>query len=250
MGIQEWLQSQSNWQDQSGLWLVGSILIYILVSNLAGLARWYLPSRRPGVISVVQQPAATWVFRLLRWAYMVAPPYALLLMGIISPTSMGLSEIDWVQSMGMGGALASGALALLSLGWWSYRRSLPLEPERPRLAPRTLLLCWLVALIETFALQVHWGFYRSAVADQVGLGNAQWVFWAGIGLVALEWVLNPLLRRSLRHPPHSEPAVRRAVLAIVTTALFILTHNFWLGWALHALFEVLAQTQDGTPAQP
>jgi len=249
MGIQEWLQSQSNWHEHSGLWLVGSVLTYVLASNLSGLARWYLPSRRPGTMSVLQQPVATWVFRLLRWAYMVAPPYALLLMGIISPRSMGLSEIDWVQSMGMGGALAAGALALLSLGWWSYRRSLPVELERPQLVPRSLLLRWLVALIETFALQVHWGFYRTVVADQVERSTAQWAGWAGMGLIALEWVLNPLIRRSLRRPPHSEPVIRRAVLAIVTTALFILTRNLWLCWALHVLFEGLAQLQDGTEAQ-
>jgi len=221
MGIQEWLQSQSNWHEHSGLWLVGSVLTYVLVSNLSGLARWYLPSRRPGTMSVLQQPVATWV----------------------------LSEIDWVQSMGMGGALAAGALALLSLGWWSYRRSLPVELERPQLVPRSLLLRWLVALIETFALQVHWGFYRTVVADQVERSTAQWAGWAGMGLIALEWVLNPLIRRSLRRPPHSEPVIRRAVLAIVTTALFILTRNLWLCWALHVLFEGLAQLQDGTEAQ-
>jgi hypothetical protein len=250
MGIQEWLQSQLNWQEQPGLWLVGSVVMCVLASNLAGIALWYLRTRRPGALQALRQPAAPWVLNLLRWAYMVAPPYALLLMGIISPRSMGLSEIDWVHSMGMGGALAAGGLALLSLSWWSYRRSLPSRHRRPQLAHRSLLLRWLTALIETFALQAHWAFYRSVVADQAGLGGSQWEGWAGMGVVALEWVLNPLLRRSLQHPPHSEPVVRRAVLAIVTTALFILTRNFWLCWALHALFEALAQIQDGKPAKP
>ena len=250
MGIQEWLQSQLNWQEHAGLWLVGSVLIYVLMSNVAGIACWYLRSQRPGAMRVLQHPATTWVLRFLRWAYMVAPPYALLIMGVVSPSSMGLSEIDWVQSMGMGGALAAGALALLSLGWWSYRRSLPAGPDRPQPAPRSLLLRWLFALMETFALQAHWGFYRSVVADQAGLGTGQWADWAGMGAVALEWALNPLLRRSLRLPPRSELVIRRAVLALVTTALFILTRNFWLCWALHALFEALVQLQDGTPARP
>ena len=249
MGIREWLQSQLNWHEQPGLWLVGSVLVYVLTSNLARIALWYLRPRRPGALRVLRQPAAQWMLRLLRWAYMIGPPYTLLLMGIISPRNMGLGEIDWVQSMGMGGALAAGSLFLLSLGWWSYRRSLPSDRFRPHLAHRSLLLRWLFALIEAFALQAHWAFYRTVVADQAGFSGGQWEAWAGMGVIALEWVLNPFVRRSFRSPPHSEPVVRRAVLSVATTVLFILTRNFWLCWAVHALFEAMVQSRDPSPAK-
>jgi hypothetical protein len=181
---------------------------------------------------------------------MIAPPYALLLLGVITPKSLGLSEIDWVQNLGTAGVVAVGALIFLCLGWWSYRRFRPPDPHRIGPGTRSLSLPRLTGVAEALALQAHWGFYRIVVAEQIGLEDAHWGVWAGMGVVALEWALNPLLRRALIQPPRSEPIVRRAVLAIVTTALFILSRNFWLCWALHALFEVVAQDSQRAAAYP
>ena len=237
MDIPTWLQSQLNWQEEPGLWLAGSFLLYVLASNAA----WLLRHQR-SAIRLQTWPGTLWLITLLCWAYFVGPPYAALLLGVVSPRWLGLSEVDWVGSMGMGGAIAAAALGLLGLGWWSYRRALPRRGDpcgRPGqgqalpLLPRPLR--WLLAIIETAALQAHWAFYRSVFI--VWLEELHWGSWAGLGLVCLEWALNPWLQRGLRRPTQAEPILRRAVLALVTTALFILTRNLWLCWALHGLFE-------------
>jgi hypothetical protein len=71
-----------------------------------------------------------------------------------------------------------------------------------------------------------------------------WGSWLGMVLVALEWVLNPFARRALfasrnnaDYAPAAERTVIRMALAITTTALFILTRNFWLPLACHVIVE-------------
>lgn len=232
MDFQTWLQAQLNWREEPGLWLAGSFLLYVLASNVA----WILRRQRP-VARLQTWPGSRWLALPLRWAYFVGPPYAALLLGVISPRWMGLSEVDWVRSAGSGGVAAAVALGLLSLSWWSYRRALPRRGDpcgRP-LLPRPLR--WLLTLAETAALQAHWAFYRSAFVHQNWLGDLYWGSWAGWALVCLEWALNPWLRHGLRQPAQAEPILRRAALALVTTVLFTLTRNLWLCWALHGLFE-------------
>ena len=233
MDITTWFQAQLNWREEAGLWLAGSFLFYVLVSN----GSWLLRRLRP-VTRLRSWPGGRWLALLSRWAYFVGPPYAALLLGVISPRWMGLSELNWVHSAGIGGAAAAVALGLLSLSWWSYRRALP-RRRQPQGVPLPRPLRWLLAIMEAATLQIHWAFYRSAFIDQAWLGDLYWGSWAGWALVCLEWSSNPWLRHGLRRPAQAEPILRRAALALVTTVLFILTRNLWLCWAVHALFEIM-----------
>jgi len=252
-----WLQTQLNWRDEPGLWLLGSFLLYVLASNGAWALYRHCPKPLERARDRLQAwPGSRWLGLPIRWAYFVGPPYAALLLGVISPRWMGLSELDWVRSLGVGGAAAAIALGLLGLSWWSYRRALPcrgdpggcpdvgttlaVAPGQGQALPLPRPLCGLLALVETAALQIHWAFYRSAFVNPDWLSELYWGSWAGWALVCLEWALNPWLRRGLRHPAQAEPILRRAALALVTTALFILTRNLWLCWAVHALFEILS----------
>ncbi len=242
MDFQTWLQIQLNWRDEPVLWLLGSFLLYVLACNVA----WILGRERSGRLGravgrLHAWPGSRWLVLLLRWAYFVGPPYAMLLLGVISPRWMGLGEVDWVHSAGTGGAVAAAALGLLSLSWWSYRRGRPVQQSDIGVpfVPRPLR--WLLVLMETAALQAHWAFYRSGFITQTWLDDPYWGSWAGWALVCLEWALNPWLRHGLRQPDEAEPILRRTVLALVTTTLFILTRNVWLCWALHALFEAWAE---------
>jgi hypothetical protein len=240
MSAHDWLRAQLDWQAEAGLWVAAPFLAYVLASNLA----WFT-ARRKGTLGQAAArlrdwPGGRWLLILLRWALFAGPPYAALRLGIVSPRSMGLGEIDWVYSAGVGGAVAAGALALLTLSWWSYRRALPPQSETVEPSPPRQPLAWLLVLAETVALQLHWAFYRSVLAAQPWPAQPEWRRWAGLGLLLVEGMLNPWLRHGLKRPFQADPILRRLILALVTTSLFLLTGNFWLCWALHALFEIAA----------
>jgi hypothetical protein len=99
--------------------------------------------------------------------------------------------------------------------------------------------------------QWHWTFYRAAAAAwlmALASGNGgtpalrlgpltlgldhpaglYWGAWLGLAAVAGEWLLNPFVREGLRTPGRQEVLLRTAGLAVATTGLFALTHNFWL----------------------
>jgi hypothetical protein len=76
-------------------------------------------------------------------------------------------------------------------------------------------------------------------------------------LVALEWALNPFARRALfasrdnpDYAPAAERTVIRMVLAVTTTALFILTRNFWLPLVCHVIVETAIIAFLPAPALP
>ena len=240
MDVQTWLQAQLNWQYEPGLWLAGPVILYALAGTIA-----WVVQRRPAVLGALAPrirawPGSYWLLQLVCWAFLFGLPYAALTMGIVSPRWMGLSEIDWVQSMGVGGPLAAAALALLWLSWWCYRRGLPaLEGDTAPDSPYPALR-WLRAIVETAALQAHWAFYRGVFVGGGWVADPQWGSWAGLAMSCMGWALSPWLWQALRQPARSDRVLRHAVLAVVTTALFILTRNFWLCWALHALFEMVA----------
>jgi hypothetical protein len=243
--LQSWLQAQANWREEPGLWLAGSLLAYVLAANLA-----WLVVRQKGTLGrwaarLQAWPGTTWLVALLRWVFFVAPPYGALLLGIISPRSLGWAEIDWVHGAGVGGITGAAALVLLCLGWWSYRRGLPSQQDVVEVPLSVRPVGWLATVVEAAALQLHWAFYRSAALTVTWPDRPQWWNWIGLALIGLEWALNPWLWRRLNTPSQAEPIYRRAILALVTTAFFILTGNFWLCWALHALFELGAQAIGG-----
>jgi hypothetical protein len=240
VGLQDWLRAQLNWRVEAGPWVGGSLLIYVVVSNLAWLA-----ARQHGALGRVARhlrdsPGGRWCVYVLRWAFFAGPAYSVLLKGIVPPSSLGLAEIDWIHSVGLGGALAAAALALLCLGWWSYLRAVPSLRSVADRSPLRLPAGWLIVLTEAAALQLHWAFYRSVLATLPPSNMPNVARWAGMGLILIQGMLNPWIQHGLRQPAEAEPIVRRGVLALVTNSLFLIVPNLWLCWLLHALFDLAA----------
>jgi hypothetical protein len=252
MTLPDWMLSQLDWHREPGLWLLGSFLLGVLGANVGWLVfrPWPGPIGRL-LVRLRGWPSSRWLLLLLRWVYLVGPAYGALLLGVRSTQQMGISGIHLIQGAGAGSAFAAGALALLVLGQCSYRRLLQKQDGQaevwPQRQPR--LLIGVVAALEAAAWQLHWAFYRGAIAVVPGLDDGYWASWAGLAVVTAQWALDPWFRQHLRRPLFAERLVRRGVLALVTTALFVATQNLWLCWALHALFEAWAASHDEGPYQ-
>jgi hypothetical protein len=237
------------------LWVLGSLALAAIVTNLAWLASPGRPRKdSPSQSSVWEslEPLA-W----LAWAlFLFLIPVAAWWAGALSPYLMGLSELDWAGALVSGGLLAATIVGITIFGWLVYRHTLPARARaggqlRPWLAP-----------IDSALLQWHWAFYRAGVIGWLTLAAhantagpvaflapftkqpLYWGSWLGMILVLVEWALNPASRRSLsyaRRDPAYAPAAERTVirmgLAVATTALFILTRNFWLLLICHVIVE-------------
>ncbi len=286
-----WLRAQFGSLQQPAPWLVGSLLLAVVATNLAWLAE-----RRPGRLRPAQRmagrrgPGGTSGGRTLADAPLLAPLFwlagALFMLlsplgawqrGAISPYLLGLTEIDWVADLRNGALPAAAIVAISVLGWLVYRRTLRGPDGRLAGGPSSGALSgalstaqrW-TAPLDAALRQWHWAFYRAAaaawlLAGVAGPGSASaaaaapalrlpggivlsppsldgaaalyWGAWLGLAAVALEWLLDPFVRRALRTPGRQEAALRDAGLAIATTALFTLTRNFWLCLACQVLAE-------------
>lgn len=235
----QWWSTQVNWRAEPTLWVLGSLLVGVLATNVyaavlasdrpwAGRLRRSLETTAPGKALLT----TSWL------AWLVMPGYVALLLGIVSPRLMGLTQIDWGAPFGYGLAFAGLTLAVLLAAGISYRRSGPTEPPWPSLSAAVAGSALLVA--EATALQWHWAFYRSAAIEAVGqpLG---WGVWLGAALAVVEGLANPLCRRDLRTPGLAERRLLRGVLLFATSVLFLISRNFWLAWAVHAVVALLVQ---------
>ena len=224
------------------LWLSGSLLLAVLWTNLA----WFLRQSRSAAIDKFITPLTTWRFapwllQFLRLLYYVGVPYGALLWGrdAVIGEFLGLSGekvnalpaanwLDWAHDVGWTAALGIGAWALLALGWWAYRRAVVAADEGGVVAG-TNVSGW-VLLREAAHHEVHWAFYRNAPILAWGAYGG---VWGGLALVALEAALNPAWRNGLTDPQQAPARLLRGALAVVSSALFLLTQNLWLALALH-----------------
>jgi len=228
------------------LWVLGSLALSVIATNGARMAmrtRW----RKRAASSPDPWGSLRPLVWLLTALFLFLPPIAAWRAGALSPLLMGLSELDWVAALVSSGGLALVCGGIIVFGWLIYRHKLPARPRahptgRPWLAP-----------VDAALLQWHWAFYRAGVigwlvlaAEGENMGPAglpallaeqplYWGSWLGMILVAVEWGLNPFAREALigsRHnadcAPAAELTVIRMALAVTTTALFVLTRNFWL----------------------
>jgi hypothetical protein len=117
---------------------------------------------------------------------------------------------------------------VLALGWLAYRRAVGAAGEE-NVAIGANSSGW-VLMREAAYHEAHWAFYRNAPTLAVG---TYWGVWTGLALVALEAALNPGWRQGLSDPQHAPGRLMRGALAVVSSALFLLTENLWLAIALH-----------------
>lgn len=256
------------------LWLVGSLLLATLWTNLA----WFFRKPRPGlageaIAGLVAWPLSPWLYQVFRLLYYVGVPFAALLWGrdavigrflglqrLELPASLGeavSSEainavnsnwIDWAYDAGWAAALGLGASVVLILAWWTYRRAWSdAELETP---PAEDSLSGWGSLREAACHEIHWAFYRSAPIVALGV---YWGSWAGLALTALEAALNPAWREGLGDSRRVLVYLLRGSLAVVSAVLFLRTENLWLAilvhWGISAMLTALYRVFPGTAVQ-
>ena len=192
---------------RAGLWLASS---FLLAGLTAGLARLFAPRLERTV-------------RVIRWVFL---PYLGLVVGELSPRSMGVSYLDWSLGLRVGLVVLAGMLALFVIVriWLHSERGLP--PGERSAGPFSLMM-W----IESSAQEFHWCFLRGASLDLLISFPAPdqvvqyWSTWLGAAL-AVPGVM-------LHSRGNSDRLISVAIL-LSTTSLFLYTRNFWLSWLLHA----------------
>lgn len=243
-------------------WLVGSFVTIVLATNLV----WLAIRHRPRLAELLCGPLAPVGWLVLALLYLL-PPYLSIREGVLSPYTLGLTEINWPATLSDGVALSGIIIGGLIFGWLIYRRSLP-EGPLPRGVAR--LIPALRAPVEAMLHQWHWMFYRAAVAEWLmlkpisapeipaleGIRNAlqgeplYWGAWLGFAVVCLEIGLDPTNRSALHRPGAAQALIRRVTLAGVTTGLFVVTRNLWLCLIAHVAVEMLVAGWFPLPIQP
>lgn len=215
-------------------WVLASVAWYALASGgLWLLLRWRGPeSRLAGWRESLPGQLTLWLARLL---WLILPGYATLLLGLLSPRLMGLSQVELGWILGRGLLAGAGALALLLAAGLSYRRAHSARPPYVSLSHAIALTVLLV--MEAGALQWQWAFYRCAMIETAASlalpSPVYWGTWLAVGLLVVQGALSPTLWHDLRRPGLAERRVLRAALLAATSVLYLLSRNFWLAWALH-----------------
>lgn len=213
-------------------WVGGSLLVYAIGANVLWSFR-----------DSLQRPLARWLVQVGRFIFYLVIPYLALggwprrpYQGLLSLEDMGIVGLSehwpvtrWLEAAGIGLGWGVLALIILSLAWVSANRRegstrLLFVPSR-----------WWAVLVGVLYLQVHWAFYRGALA--VMLDDAYAGVFLGLGLVYLEWSLNPSWRQGWRLESQSAERWLRATLVLVIALLFLLTRNLWVCLAVHILIE-------------
>jgi hypothetical protein len=192
--------------------------------------------------------------KALRLLYYVGLPFAALLFGRDAVTArfLGLQPfeiptagqanasdiisqnwLNWARDAGwaVGAGAALFAFTLVARG--AYRRALAAADfrETHTTDPEPV---W-AHLREAAYLEVHWAFYRNAplIALRSDAGSPYWGTWIGLGVVAIEAVLDPAWRQTLSIPERASENLGRVSLAVLSAVLFWKTQNLWLAIALH-----------------
>jgi hypothetical protein len=216
-------------------WLFGSVLAYATGTNTLWLVRSRDFRRSPFVFGLVQ---------VGRFVFYLGIPYLVLggwprrpFQGLLSLQDLGLVGLSldwpvtrWLRAVSTGLGVGLVALVGLVAAWKSANRGI--VGRGLRFAHRP----WWVLLVDGLYLQVHWAFYRAALA--LNLDDLYAGIFGGVLLVYLEWSLSPSWRWGWR--PSSRPAAQwlRAALALLTAILFLLTRNLWICLGVHWIMEL------------
>lgn len=238
-------------------WVGGSILAYVVVTNLLS---WI---KLRGVLRSFYVRA---LFQVARFGYYVVVPYLALggwprqpRQGLLALEDLGLVGLSlewpvtrWLEAAGTG--LGLGFLTLLTLGlaWANVSRVSRSSRSAGGLpfAPRP----WWAVLVSGLYLEIHWAFYRGALS--VVLGDVYAGVFVGLGAVCLEWVLNPFWRAGAApFAPSVSQAGQiwlNAGLALTSALVFLLTRNLWIcltiHWLLALVFWLLTRRRAGAVA--
>lgn len=249
--------------NDPGPWAFITAAIAILAANIAWLIvhsseGWRSRNAHFALLSK-GVPAAAWLIASL---YLLLPPFYAWRCGALSPYLLGVAELDWIESLSIGGPFAGLVIALVVFGWLVYRRALP--PAAPAVGGEGRALPVLRAAIDAGLTQWRLAFLRAALIAwlaalptfpdalpaallrQLQAQSFYWGSWLGLGLALIEAGLNPFVRDALQRPTpvlqqqaRPEALLRGLALAVATTGLFVLTRNFWLCLVCQTAVETL-----------
>lgn len=191
--------------------------------------------------------------------YRLIIPYWGLLVGAVSPYLMGLSNINWETTLGIGAGLSFAIIMILALinitlssgqshiaedqskiqpGFITHN-SLPTDITSP-FASRHLSNGAAASVAEQF----YWAFVRATIWEfllrlepqiQLPAYHALWL----TGLIALPDML--------MHTKNQQNRITKLCIFIATSIVFFFTHNFWLCALLHLSIAFLMRPVSTMP---
>jgi len=220
-------------------WVGGSLLAYVLVVNLLWWGRhaWHSPYRQS-------------LAEVGRFFFYLGIPYLALggwpqrpYRGLLSLQDIGLVGLGgqwpvtrWLDAVGIGLGWGLAALLILATAWANGNRRI----NGLQLSFSSHPWWWI--LIDVLYLQAHWAFYRGALT--VALNDAFVGSFLGLGLIYLEWGLNPFWRQDWRLEAHAAAPWLRAAVALVMAVLFFQIRNLWICLAVHCALEFCLRRLD------
>ncbi len=217
------------------LWLLGSVLAFVLASNGLWLVRG--SHLLPAHLGPALLQAARFLYYLgvpyLVFGGWPLPPHR----GLLAPSNLGLAGLDafwtpgrWLQALGTGVGVGLFALGFVAVAWLNASRRSGTTRLGFSATPAWNLL------VNGLYLEVHWAFYRGALAvlfDDLYLG----VFW-GLALVYVERLSSPFWRQCWRRELCAGDAWLFMVQALVSALLFLLTQNLLACLAVHWMLSL------------
>ncbi len=216
-------------------WVLGSVLVHFSGT----IFLWLTKSK-----GFWRSPYGRWPVQVGRFLYYLGIPYLALggwprrpFQGLLSADDMGLVGFGghwpvtrWLESAGTGLGLGLVALLVLALAWVSANRGGHGPPLRFPLRPGWSLLS------DVIYLEAHWAFYRGALA--VLMGDVYAGVFLGLGLVYLEWSLDPFWRQGWRLESQAAGRWLHSAMALIVAMLFLFTRNLWICLGVHGLLEL------------
>jgi hypothetical protein len=213
-------------------WLGGSLLVYVVAYNVL----WRFSD-------LLESPPGFLLAQAGRFILYLGVPYVALggwpqrpHRGLLSLEDLGIVGFGghwtvsrWLEAVGTG--LGLGVMALFLLFLALSNTDSRADNVRLHLAPRP----WWLLFVDILYLEVHWAFYRAGFAGATG--SVYWGTFLGLGLIFLEWGLNPFWRRGWRLEEKAGARWVRAAVALVVAVVFLLSRNLWVCLAVHLLLE-------------
>jgi hypothetical protein len=219
-----------------------SIGLYALAANLAWAnRRWTLRSDRLGRFALWASTArlAQVLAHLSRWIYFLLIPWGTLIVGWNTARALGIWRLDWQTTIIPFAALGVGAMLVLVWVWRPYARTL-----HPHAVDETGWY-WAGQIVQAVYQETHWAFYRSGPV--LWLGDFYWGGLFGLALALLEGWSNPHVRAGAAEVTRADAPLWRASLAIVSTLVFLSTHNSWYCLGVHLLVTLALRRVIGFP---
>ena len=174
--------------------------------------------------------------------WLIGPGDVALLLGLISPRLMGLSQIDLGTGLGIGALFAALSLGVLLAAGLTYRRTRHSGSPYASLGQAVGATVRLV--LEAGSLQWHWAFYRSAIivaAAGMGLNNpVYWGAWLAVGWICLEGTLVPSCG-VIFVPPAGRDTDASGGLTLRYDCRLPAQSEFLAGLGFHALIVVIVE---------